>query len=343
MVSQLTSCSLSCLVLRSSRQDYSTLSAYCDVITENQLTSHGTKISLELYVCNYSETNPADYATTSLFQLSTSLGLFVSELSPQCYQQIVNQLIHTEYLHLYGFSHHELVRGLSTTSQLLALHHNRIEYTTQILQTQLPQLSYLQEITLEERYCYSLLPHISSLSNLKYLSLDSYEELITTGHEQHLLQLLNASTHSLKGLSLDVLETIGLSSWDKLLLPLFSCSNLVEIDLRYTTLPHDDVTVWLAVNRLSSLLYLYLYRVPLSEAVPSLCTGLLHHPNIRQLVVGYCELNSKACVFFTHLIPTLMELKTLDLRGNDLHIPESDPVANLKKTAELYSIELGLN
>ena len=49
LLAQMTSCSLSYLAVKFYEQDYSTIAAYCDVIVENQLTSNGTKISLELY------------------------------------------------------------------------------------------------------------------------------------------------------------------------------------------------------------------------------------------------------------------------------------------------------
>ena len=78
--------------------------------------------------------------------------------------------------------------------------------------------------------CASLLPQISKLSNIKYFGLRS-SCYTRTRYEKYFLQIMNSNTDSLKGLELSNIEYIGLNSWSELLLPLKSCTNLVNIQL----------------------------------------------------------------------------------------------------------------
>ena len=74
----------------------------------------------------------------------------------------------------------------------------------------------------------------------------------------------------------------------------------------------------------------------------SLCRGLLSHPNIRRLEVYECELSSNSCETLSNLIPTLSQLKLLDVYVDELSKPETEPIKLLKLTADQYAIEFVL-
>ena len=210
----------------------------------------------------------------------------------------------------------------------------------QLLETVLPRLSNLQEITLQAfTDPYSLLPRISSLSNLKYLQLYPEKETTNSRYQEHLIQLLDTSIHTLRGFDLSYLHRIG-NSCEEVFLSLLSCTGLVEIQLSYTNLLQDDVILLgTAVSQLRCLLYLDLFSVPLSDSgMLYLCRGLLYHPSIRRFDVWGCNLNSDSCVYLTNLIPTLKQFNRLYIGGNNLSKPNPVPVTILKQTADLYFV-----
>ena len=133
-----------------------------------------------------------------------------------------------------------LLQHINTATQLNGLYLFEIpNECVELLQSRLPLLSNLQEIVLDEDVgvpCASLLPQISKLSNIKYFGLRCYTR---TRYEKYFLQIMNSNTDSLKGLELSYIEYIGLNSWSELLLPLKSCTNLVQIQLLSTTLRED--------------------------------------------------------------------------------------------------------
>ena len=94
------------------------------------------------------------------------------------------------------------------------------------------------------------------------------------------------------------------------------------------------------MSSLRRLVYLYMYNVPLSDSALSLCTGLIHHPTIRCIVLQLCDLNSNSCKILTQLIPTVSQLKKLDISDNELSEPNPNPIKLLEQTAELYSLTL---
>ena len=339
LLTNLTPCSLRYLVLKMHNQDYSTLSDYSNVIRECQLPPDTREISLELYFCNLTSTVSADMSPT--FTPFSSLCLVEPQFTPQSLQFLGNQLIYTENLSYDSSepSDYKTLLSCLNTSQLTGLHLHRIPSNSiERLETILPQLSKIQEIALRAHEdIYSLLPYMSKLSNLKYLELNLYNERTELNH---LIQLLIASTDTLRGLKLHYLHAIGLSSCSELFSSLSSCSNLMEIEL-YSTKPQPDDLIPLstAVSKLKSLLYLLLHSVPLSESGMSyLCKGLLCHPTFRRLDVYYCKLNSNACVYLTHLISTLKQFKTLNMSGNNLSEPDPKPVKILEQTADMYYV-----
>ena len=95
------------------------------------------------------------------------------------------------------------------------------------------------------------------------------------------------------------------------------------------------------MSSLRRLVYLYMWAVPLSNsALSSLCIGLIHHPTIRCIVLDECDLNSNSCEILTHLIPTVPQLKKLEISNNILSEPDPNPIKLLEQTAELYSLTL---
>ena len=352
LLSQLTSCTFHFLAVKLELQDYSTLTTYSEVIRECQLPSD-TKISLELSWCDLTDTESADNVSfTSVFKIFSSLCLILTQFTHQYMQQLANQLKSTDYLYIYPHyskitsEYETLLPHLSNTTQLTGLYFYLIppEYM-QLLETVLPRLSNLQEITLHtDTAPYSLLPRISCLSNLKYLQLSTVVEPTDSRHQEHLMQLLDMSTHTLRGLKLGYLHRIG-NSCGEVFLSLLSCTGLVEIQLTYTNLLQDDIILLgTTVSQLRFLLHLFLESVSLSDSgMLYLCRGLLFHPNIRSLCVPLCNLNSDSCVYITNLIPTLKQFNRLDMYGNNLSKPNPVPVTILKQTADLYFvIYLGL-
>ena len=347
LLEHLDTCSLSYLAVKFFRTDFSTLSSYGRVLEEIQLPP-GTKLSLDLIDCNLTDTESAVHVSSSqLFQLSTSLSLYQTEFPPNFVQQIGNQLNCTDNLYYYPSDSTEydtMIPLLCTATQLTALNLNEISGYEQQLQTLLPRFSNLQEIGLYGGDHYSLLPYIYSLSGLKYLELSSFDEPTDSGHKDLLLHVLNSSKHTLRGLKLSHLQRVGLTSWNDFFSSIAACTNLVILRLRKTELQHDDVTLFgAAVSRLRSLVYLDLYEVPLDDIVLlHLCIGLMYHPTIRCLGIWSCDLNSNCCKALTHLIPTLLQLTTLDMRFNNLSTPDPEPVLLLTRTTKLYSVTLDI-
>ena len=230
----LTSCSLNYLAIRIERD--SDLSLYCDAIRESQLSSD-TKISLDLACLDLFES--ADQVDTNVFQLFSSLSLYETTFPSHIAQQIANQLTS---LHLFRFFKSDdfsdwdiLLSGLTNATQLTALH---IEYSYlkdySKLETILPRLTNLQELSLFSRDSYLLLPYISDLY-LKYIHIGSISEL-DSFYLDHLLDLLYNSSESLRGLDLcfDGLYEEPIPIVDELLRSLHYCVNLVEIRLNST-------------------------------------------------------------------------------------------------------------
>ena len=129
---------------------------------------------------------------------------------------------------------------------------------------------------------------------------------------------------------------------NQLFVSISACTNLVHIELHDTPLEHDDVSLLGGtVSRLRSLVYLQLDEIPLDDTMTLyLCRGLMNHPTIRYLRLWDCELNSNCCEGLTQLIPTLKQLKKLDIPGNNLSKPDPKPVLLLQQTAKLYSVTL---
>ena len=230
---------------------------------------------------------------------------------------------------------------------------------TDLLKTVLPKLTNLQEIGFDANWSdgdpFSLLPYLSTLSNFKQLQLELQLRRLDefrkseTDYTDHLKNLLNNNNQSLRGLEI---HNSGLL--DELLIPLQYCTNLIQIRFWNLELQHVDVNLWCTLaSKLKCLLCLELSFIPLQDSgVKYLSIGLLHHPNIRYLGLRYCKLTSESCNILTHLIPTLKQLRELNmvelelnkpkLRMDrfELNKPDPNPIKILKQTADEYSVEL---
>ena len=99
LLKHLATCSLGYLAVRFYEQDFSTLSAYSEMLRENQLPS-GAKFSLELHYCRLTDAESADQVFSSqIFKLSTSMRLDWTDFPPNFLLQIGNQLNSTDNLY----------------------------------------------------------------------------------------------------------------------------------------------------------------------------------------------------------------------------------------------------
>ena len=377
LLEHLHTCSLSYLAVKLDfshfpffHRDFSTLSSYSEVLEEIQLPPE-TKLSLKLQGGELTDSDSAvSVSNLQILKLSTSLYFHYTEFPHKFLKQIGNQLKSIDNLYFYPRDSNEyqtlipLLKSeqerpkkffrkiklwsshtssiLPAETQLTGIHLYQIEGYEQELRTQFPLLSNLLELALKGGDTYSLLPHLCNLSRLTYLRLDPSSAPEVTVHED-LLRLLNTNKHTLRGLELSNLDKVGPIRWDEFFRTISICINLVRIRLSHTTLlQHDDVTLLgTAVSRLISLVDLELDRVRLDEIVLlHMYRGLIYHPTIQYLGLRYCKLNSNYCDPLTHLIPTLLQLKTLNLYHNNLYKPNPEPFQLLEQTAKLYSITL---
>ena len=372
LLEHLHTCSLFYLAVILYDIKFSTLSSYNEVLEEIQLPP-GTKLSLELKFCELTDSDSAVHVSyPQILKISTSLHLYHTQFPPKFLLQIGNQLNSTDNLHFCPRVPEEyrtlipllcpvqeqpknifqkLINWSSRTSsigpaatQLTGLHLYKIRICEQQIQTLLPLLSNLQEISLDGIDTCLLLPHLCNLSGLTYIHLYYPYFAPKANAHKDILRVLNTNKHTLRGLELSYLGRVGLTRWDEFFSSICTCTNLVLLQLSDTTLQHDDVTLLgTAVSRLRSLLYLELYRVRLGEIVLlHMCRGLIYHPTIQYLGLRWCNLNSNCFVALKQLIPTLLQLKTLDLLYSNLSKPNPETVLLLEQTAKLYSVTLTL-
>ena len=361
-------CSLSYLAVRFGVIGSFTLLSYNEVLEEIQLPP-GTKLSLKLELCNLSG---SDYLSNlQILKLSTSLCFYNAQFQPDFLQQIGNQLKSTDNLYFHPRDSKEyqtlipllipeqeqpkkffqkLKKWSSRTNyivpdatQLTGLHLYGIKGYERKLQTLLPLLSNLQEITLNRGDTHSQLPHLCNLSGLTYLHLEPSVLAPEATVDEDLLRVLNTNKHTLRGLELSNLDIVVLTRWDEFFSSISTCTNLVLIQLSNALLLQQDDVALLstAVNRLRSLVYLDLYFVPIDEIVLFyMFEGLIYHPTIQYLGLRLCDLNSNFCDPLTHLIPTLLQLKRLNLEDNNIYKPNPEPFLLLEQTAKQYSVTL---
>ena len=268
------------------------------------------------------------------------MKLYNGKCSNQFIQSIANQLSAFQYLYLnkyyseYETIYNTILPALSNATQLRGIYLYEIpsEYHQQVIHT-LSLLSELQEIRF---HTYSLLPHIMHLSRISYLEIRDIRRY--TDLSECLIQLIHRNQHTIRGLKLDRLKSIGIKSWNGFLNVLHFCVNLVQLELRWIT-QLDDVTLWSStLCNLNSLVILIFIGVELFDAgLISLCEGLIAHPTIKELCLYKCKQTSESCGALTNLIHTVSYLEKLIV--DNLSKPDTEPIKLLKQTAEEYSIE----
>ena len=343
----LASCSLNFLVVKlDEKKSIEALSAYFDVIRENNLPPE-TKVTLNLEQCKIISHESGDWSSVLPFKGFSNFYTAACFFPSQFVKQITNRFCSLE--NIFCFAHRQdfldtIVSHLHLATRLTGLH--LFAFSVELLdklRVLLPSFTNLEELTLHTvvgGYSNSLLPHFSSFCNLKYLNLNFSHIKLDVNNKHLFLHLLENNSHSLRGLVLYGLEDIGLENWDELLLNLFSCSNLLELGLNDSVLEHNVLELWDRVmSRLVFLTYLELCHISLYDCgMLAVCMGLLYHPSIRCIVVLDCELSSQSCYTVKYLIPTLCELKEINM---DDFLAEPDPngVEVLKRAAEQYSVK----
>ena len=343
------------LALRFSEKDFTTILPYSKQIRETGLL-YGTKISLELNMCDLTDVTANSPFLLTINQNISSMNLSWNKYSNEFLLQI-NQLSALEYLYLNapqevenyetgeeeesGINYETLVPALCQLTQLRGLYLYRIPNKyTHSLKPVLSQFSNLQEVGFDNSL---LLPAISKLTNIKFLKI-KYFQKEHTALSTYLIKLINANGDTLSGIVLSCLQRFGLKNWEVFLNCLTSCTNLVKLNIWQTHLPVDGVTRWSdAVNKLKSLVELVLIDVSLFDTgIISLCEGLINHPAIRSLDVWRCKLTSISCFPLIHLIPTVYQLESLTVNGLS-NSEEEEPIELLRKTADEYCIKYDLD
>ena len=335
LMQEMRNCSVSLLALKFFQKDSNTVLSYTEIIRNTEM-KFNTKISFDLYDCNLrDETALRIFQTTN--QILSGLSLYCNEYSNNVIKELTNQMSAIQYLNVSESetNSNTLIPALCQAKQLRLLYqrHDIPKKHLPTLQAVLPQFSELQEISFNNN---SLLPAISNLSNLTYLQIGDRTEY--TILSVYLLQIINGNRNSLRGMLLCYLNRIGFNNWSIFLNCLEFCTNLVQLELLFTTLPSKYVTHWSrAVNKMKLLVELEFSYVSLYDTgLLSLCEGLIYHPAIRCLMLRGCNLTSLSCDPLTHLIPTVSQMETLTVEG--LSEPDGAPILLLKQTADEFSI-----
>ena len=156
----------------------------------------------------------------------------------------------------------------------------------------------------------------------------------------NLLQLFFDNRDTLRDVKLYHLQYSGLNSLSIFLNVLSLCTNLVQLDITRLSLPADDTKQWVILgNNLKYLIVLDLNKVTLHDTgLKSLCAGLAYHSNIMKLTVTYAKLTSLSCYTLIKLIPTIMQLETLNV--NEIKKPFIDEYKLLQRTTEVCFVKL---
>ena len=340
-------CSVSCVALKLECESNAEVLDYANAIQRTQLTNQ-TKLSLELYKCKLTDKETIEVLSTcSANQILSGLSLDDNEFPRDTLSVLKNQIStchNLKYRCINSSEHKVLFSGLSSATHINGVHLYRIptKYHKQ-LYSLLPSLSNLREITWNADNPNSILPYISHLSTLSYLHMEGKQYTPDISLSDSLLQLLDSNKSSIRVLTLVDLENIGFNRFDGFLRCLKSCTNLVKLELVSARINCDDVTLWcLTVHSLTSLLHMRFHYVSISDSgMLNLCKGLLFHPTIKRLLISGCGLSSVSCPHLTNLIPTLKQLKFLEL--DELAEPETEHIELLKLTVDQYGIEHDLD
>ena len=300
------------------------------------------KINIELDQC-FSDS--AILFPPSANQFTGSLGINRTKLPQKCINNLFNNFssIHCFYYYTNTrpkWSVQELIEFYKPSNGLYIL--EGIGISNDISPDIFSHFSSLQEIHIETRDPYLVLPYIQSFSNLTYLGIrPTGFPPVNKAYGDFLKHIINKNSNTLRGIKLDCLDRIGINSWDSILAPIQHCSKLIELEIWYINTRVDTfISSNTTVDYLQSLVRLYLYFISLtSTEVYTLCDGLAYNPVVKEIIIRDCRLDSIACIHLIHLIPTLHQLEVLNVRDNKLSFPDATQVEILIQTAKQYSVE----
>ena len=321
--------------------------AYTDSIRDSEF-SFDTKISIDLSECDMSDPTAVGLFSPTANQKLCGINLLYTNLSDEFFKALTNQITALDCIGLpseYEDINSEiLLPNLCQATQLRVIHLSGFSEKYDLyLRAVFPNFSNLQEIRFED---YSVLTALPKLSGLTYLEIGdrfrSRKKSSPSTPYVNLLQLMTDCRHTLRVVRLDELHYSGLRSWSLFLNVLSLCTNLVQLQLRYSFLPAADSSDWSIIgNNMKLLVVLQLTFVSLCErGFQSLCVGLAFHPTIRRLYVYQADLTSLSCYPLIRLIPTVTQLEELSVY--DLMEPDEAAHKLLQETAEEYSIRLNL-
>ena len=340
LISRLDECSLNYLALAFVKKDTSTILSYTSIISSH-MPAH-IKISITLDKCR-------DIGDSDILfpppanQFTGSLGIHETDISKECITDLFSEFSSIQYIY------YELDDRPNWSVQELLTHHKPSEglfllesysFSFDMPLDIFSLLTSLQEIHLSTEDPYSVLPHLQSFCTLTYLALRPIR--LAPDHKSYgdiLIQIINRNSNTLRVIMLYGLYSIGFNSWDSILALIQHCNKLIELEIRnigYMEIIFRNTSV----DYLQSLIKLSLCRIALSSSeVYTLCDGLAYSPFIKEIEISHCKLDSTSCVDLIHLIPTLPQLKKLDVSWNDLSSPDPTQVEILRETAEEYSVE----
>ena len=341
LITRIHQCSLNYLALTFHNTDSSTILSYTSIIYNMPAN---IKISIELDQC-YDISDSDILFPFSANQFTGSLGIHGTDLSQKCINNLFSKFSSIQHFYYYtetkpDWSVQELIELYKPINGLYILE-ERISYN--ISPSIFSHFSSLQEIHLKTRDAYSVLPYIQSFSNLTYLGIQPIIfSPVYKAYGDILKHIINKNTNTLRGIKLYKLDKIGINSWDIILTPIQHCSKLMELEICFIYTRVDTfISSNTTVDYLQSLVRLYLFNIPISSTeVYTLCNGLAYNPVIKEITIEFCELDSTSCIHLTHLIPTLPQLKELNVKDNNLNSPDPTQIEILKQTAKEYSVSV---
>ena len=340
LITRIHQCSLNYLALIFHSKDSSTILSYTSIISNMPAN---VKISIELYRCKDIKDSDILFPPSSN-QFTGSLGIHKTKLSQKCINNLFSKFSSIQY-----FYYNYYTKPDWSVQELIELYKptNGLYVSERIISFNISpdifsHFSSLQEIHLETEDPYSVLPYIQSFSNLTYLGIrPTGLPPVFKPYEDILKHIINKNTNTLRGIKLDCLDRIRISSWDSILAPIQHCSKLIELEICYIiTRANTFISSNTTVDYLQSLVRLCLFKISLSPTeVYTLCDGLAYNPVIKEITIEYCKLNSNSCIHLIHLIPTLPQLDLLDVKDNNLNSPDPTQIEILIQTAKEYSVE----
>ena len=356
LLKEVRNCFVNYLAILFVDKDSTTVLEYTNLIRDTEFC-FDTKISIDLYECNMSDTTAVELFSPTTNQNLSCVSLRDTELSNEFLKALSNQLTALDCIVLPNgykeeyysenslppINYEILLPSLCQATQLRVLRLNDFpeEYDL-YLRAMLPNFSNLQEIKLDN---YSQLTALPNLSSLTYLQIGVYGRRMKQTDSNtlyiNLLQIIIDNRHTLRAVILYELKYSGLRSWSIFLNVLSLCTKLVVLEIRDISLPADDTCLWSILGNDLKLLVILELAVSLYDTgFPSLCAGLAYHTNIRKLWVSDAELTSLSYDPLIQLMPTITQLGTL-------YVPElrrlnKEAYELLQQTADEYSIQLGL-